>query len=156
MKRKLLLLFFIISFLSQSQYNEGAPWMKELQNSSSVSKNNDKGYTIWEMSEAFNEYWEDKDINRKGIGYKPFKRWEYYWSHLVDENGFLPSSTDLWEDWLKRERNTNTTNPTSDWTSIGPFISQSQAAGQPGIGRINAQAPHRVGYGNLQMPVIHG
>ena len=127
--------------------------MQNLRNSASTSQsinginqskqnpNSAKGYPFWEISKAFNEYWEGKDITKKGIGYKPFKRWEHYWSHFVDENGFLPSASELWQDGLKRERDANnTTNPTSDWTSIGPFISQSQAQGQPGIGRINAIA----------------
>ncbi|WP_394974944.1 thrombospondin type 3 repeat-containing protein [uncultured Croceitalea sp.] len=142
MKRKLLLLFFLTATFSYAQYIESAPWMMELEKKkkTTFSKVENKGYTLWEISKAFEDYWTGKDITKKGIGYKPFKRWEYYWSHFIDENGYLPSSTNLWEDWLNRERNTNTTNLTSDWTSIGPFISQSQAQGQPGIGRINAIA----------------
>ena len=142
MKRKLLLLLLVTASISYGQYSEGAPWMQNLEkNQTQLSgKSADKGYPLFEISKSFNDYWEGKDTHQKGIGYKPFKRWENYWSHFVDQEGYLPTAPSLWQDWLNRERSTNTTNPISDWTSVGPFLSQSQAAGQPGIGRINAVA----------------
>ena len=39
-----------------------------------------------ETVEAFERYWENREIT-KGSGYKPFKRWEYYWSSRVNPDG---------------------------------------------------------------------
>ena len=31
---------------------------------------------FYQIQNDFNQYWQDKDINEKGKGYKVFKRWE--------------------------------------------------------------------------------
>ncbi|WP_350293801.1 thrombospondin type 3 repeat-containing protein [uncultured Croceitalea sp.] len=142
MKRKLLLLLFITATFSYGQYVDSAPWMQELEknNKSTISKGKNRGYTIYEISEAFNEYWKDKDHTEKGSGYKPFKRWESFWKYQVDNQGYLPTARQLWQSHLNKKSSALVPNPTSDWSPVGPFETGTQAFGQPGVGRINAVA----------------
>ena len=41
---------------------------------------------FFDTQKAFYDFWEGKTA-KKGEGYSVFKRWEYYWSSRVDENG---------------------------------------------------------------------
>ena len=86
----------LLAPVSHAQYNDNAPWMLKLKKDKPLtSKGVNKGYSIYEISDAFNEYWKDKDHTEKGSGYKPYKRWENYWMHFADENGYLPSAGEL-------------------------------------------------------------
>lgn len=143
MQKKLLVLVLLFSGFLSAQFNGNAGWMKQLVKEKPLTgEASKKGYTFNEMTEAFNRFYEGKDITEKGIGYKQFKRWENYWQHYVKKDGHLPTSKELWDNWvITRERNqVGNVNPTSDWTSIGPFVDDAQAIGQPGRGRINAVA----------------
>ncbi len=141
MLRKLLLITLMVSTYAYGQFNDSAPWMKNLkEESKSTSKNSSKTYSLYEISDAFNEYWKDKDPNVKGSGYKPFLRWENYWQHFVDSQGNLPSSKQLWETWRKKSNNVAKSNPISNWSSKGPFNTSPFSGRLPGIGRINAVA----------------
>ncbi|MGB5610836.1 hypothetical protein [Eudoraea sp.] len=81
MLRKLVVLLLLTSAFSYAQFNESAPWMKDLKKSKSsntiarTSSSSTDTYTIYEISEAFHKYWEGKDINEKGSGFKPYMRW---------------------------------------------------------------------------------
>jgi hypothetical protein len=147
MKRKLLVLCLFTVSLSFSQFNENAPWMSELKKknptvSKSIDGNKKQSYTFEEITTAFHKYWEDKEELRKekGSGYKPFMRWQNYWSHFVKPDGTLPTGADLWGTWERFQNSQNTANPTSDWTIVGPVINGEIGTGLPGIGRINAIA----------------
>jgi len=147
MKKKLLLFFLTVSFCAVGQYNENAPWMKDLkkkntQNALSKGPNARPQYTFEEITNAFHSYWKGKDEERtkKGSGYKPFMRWENYWKHFVKPDGTLPTAKELWATWEDFRYGFGPVNPTSNWSAVGPIISKESALGLPGIGRINAVA----------------
>lgn len=147
MTKKILFLCLFIGSFSYAQYNESSPWMADLNKnkSSSTAKSADQPYSIYEISDAFNTYWETRDPNAKSNGYKPFKRWENYWMQLVDSDGRLPTSKELWDSWKKKINTNKGPNGTSNWSSLGPSalgprINENPGFGQPGIGRINAIA----------------
>ncbi|NAS14406.1 thrombospondin type 3 repeat-containing protein [Poritiphilus flavus] len=141
MTKKIILLSLLVGQFSYAQFNSSAPWMKNLEKSkSAVAKSQQQRYTLDEISAAFHEYWKGKNPNEKGSGYKPYMRWENYWKHFVDENGYIPTSKELWDAWAKARSNVSKTNPTSNWTPLGPFESGTLSIGQPGNGRINAVA----------------
>lgn len=148
MLRKLVVLLLLAGNFSYGQFNEGAPWMKDLKKSKSTNitartvNSESDNYTIYEISTAFHKYWEGKDKDAKGSGYKPYMRWENYWMNFVDSKGNLPSSEQLWTAWTKKQENHvgKAINPISDWTSIGPATHGAEAGRLPGQGRINAVA----------------
>jgi hypothetical protein len=45
---------------------------------------------------AFDAYWEGKDYNVKGSGYKPFKRWAHHWQDYLQEDGTIAPPAVLW------------------------------------------------------------
>ncbi|WP_040443826.1 T9SS type A sorting domain-containing protein [Eudoraea adriatica] len=148
MLRKLVVLLLLAGSFSYGQFNEGAPWMKDLKKSKSLNtaaktvNSTSDNYTIYEISKAFHTYWEGKDEDKKGSGYKPYMRWENYWMNFVDSQGNLPSSEQLWAAYKAKEANTIglAINPVSNWSSIGPFTHGTNSGSLPGQGRINAVA----------------
>ncbi|MEB8345731.1 thrombospondin type 3 repeat-containing protein [Flavobacteriaceae bacterium KMM 6898] len=141
MLRKLLLVLLFVGVNSYGQFNESAPWMENIKKDpTNTSKSSSTSYSIYEISEAFHKYWEGKDPNVKGSGYKPFMRWENYWKQFVDENGYLPSSKQLWDTWENKRNSTAIVNPISDWKSLGPINVGAYAGRLPGQGRVNAIA----------------
>ncbi len=143
MERKLLMLFAFFALATVSgQFNQSAPWMADLENNKSSKSERGKTvqevYTIDEITAAFNSYWKDKDPNVKGSGFKPYKRWENYWSHFVDSDGYLPTSQAILNSFNNKQRQMLAPNPTSQWTSIGPTSPGTLAIGLPGTGRVNA------------------
>lgn len=143
MKRLLLLVGLFSCFAMKAQFNENAPWMelvKSNEKSSSGTEKNQTNYNLFEISKSFEEYWKDKDHTKKGSGYKPFKRWEYHWSHYADVNGNLPNSKQLWQTYQNKKNSTLRTNPTADWQPLGPFNHIAENGRLPGQGRVNAIA----------------
>ncbi|WP_350287839.1 thrombospondin type 3 repeat-containing protein [uncultured Croceitalea sp.] len=148
MNKRLLLLFLLLNYTAYCQYNDRAPWIKELKkkntslNTSRDSKSAKQTFTFKEITTSFHEYWKDKEAlkDQKGSGYKPFMRWENYWSHFVKPNGNLPTAKELWEVWERKQNGKGPVNPTSNWTSLGPVINGEIGIGLPGIGRINQMA----------------
>ena len=138
MKRKFLLVCLVLGTFSYAQYKENTPWMKELKKSKPLTgKNAETGYSLYDISDAFHKYWEGKDPSIKGSGFKPFMRWENYWSHFVDANGNFPTTKELWDSYISRERGIGTTNATSSWTALGPIRPGVLSGSLPGTGRIN-------------------
>ena len=117
--------------------------MKELRKRENTSiagaSQQQKKYSIYEIRAAFDDYWANSkfDPNAKGSGYKQFKRWENYWKELVDSNGMLPSSKELWDSFINKERGLGNSNPVSDFTPIGPNRPGILSGSLPGTGRIN-------------------
>ncbi|MEZ2415719.1 thrombospondin type 3 repeat-containing protein [Muriicola sp. E247] len=139
MIRKLLLLCLLAGFSSFAQYNQNAPWLAGPDGSKMGERPVDQPMTIYEISEAFNEYWKNRDKDAKGSGYKPYKRWENYWMHFVDQQGYLPSPEKLWQTWENKQNRSNMeTNPTSSWSTIGPDAVGIYSGRLPGTGRTNA------------------
>ena len=47
-----------------------------------------------DITNLYENYFSEKDVDKKGSGYKPFKRWEYQWSHYLLEDGTIaPAET---------------------------------------------------------------
>ena len=119
------LLFFILQ--TYGQYNEGAPWMNSIQKKSI----NTKKTTIDEISDSFNNYWRDKDYNKKGSGYKPYKRWENHWRNYIQKDGTIATPEIIWNAWEQKQSLAK--NSTSNWESIGPYTTNVKT----GQGRVN-------------------
>ena len=104
-----------------------------LSTNDDVAKKKNAKLTFKELSEQYENYFSTRNINKKGSGYKPFKRWEYHWSRYLQEDGTIAPAQSLWDAWEQKQKITKTSTAVSDWSSIGPF-SQSSNSGQ---GRIN-------------------
>ncbi|MBT8179949.1 MAG: hypothetical protein KJO53_00020, partial [Eudoraea sp.] len=141
MIRKLLLACLLLGSVSYGQYIESAPWMDTLsKKQGTTAKGANNAFTIYEISDAFNAYWEGKDPSVKGSGFKPYKRWENYWMNYVDAQGYLPTSKELWETWKNKSISNKTPNPTSNWSFVGPDTPGTLSGSLPGTGRINQMA----------------
>lgn len=149
----LFILMFCFSGLTlnaQKADNDTAnyPYWAEMMHRSAVNFN--------QTVRAFETYWEGRKIE-KGSGWKPFKRWEYYWQYRLDENGNLPAGDDVFNSYfgLNKEKNNNPleqkseedivtyTGKEGNWSAIGPITVPKNNTGQPtGLGRINAVGFH--------------
>ncbi len=144
MKKPLLfLLIFFIFSITNAQINSGAPWMEDLNIESRTTP-----LKFQDIIDAAKAYWETHDKDAKGSGYKPFKRWENHWKNYVNEDGYLPTSAQLWNTWLTKkaqiETQRNSTSPQdtqtddSNWISLGPTDFANQATSISNIGRVNS------------------
>ncbi|MFP2996994.1 thrombospondin type 3 repeat-containing protein [Spongiivirga sp. MCCC 1A20706] len=143
MKRLLLLVGLFSCFAMKAQFNQNAPWMESVNTDSKIkgiTEKNQTNYNLFEISKSFEEYWKDKDHTKKGSGYKPFKRWEYHWSHYADVNGNLPSAKQLWDAFEAKQNSTLRPNPTANWTALGPFEHIAEGNRLRGQGRVNVMA----------------
>ena len=109
----------------------------------------DPGANYYRTVRAFNIYWKDKDIER-GSGYKPFKRWEYYWSTRLNDDGTRRLGNKTYRsvtDFINISREDGYG---GNWQCLGPVQLPSNATGQPtGNGRVNAIAFHPYMAGHL-------
>jgi len=137
MKKILLLTAVCFCTVMQAQFNESAPWMQSLNsNSKTTSK-----ITFQETVDAFNTYWEARDPNVKGSGYKPFKRWENFWKSFVKADGTLPTKQELWNTWLEKKQSEvyrSTLADNSNWQPVGPFSHTNTGSWSSGQGRVNS------------------
>jgi len=125
--------------------------------SASFSQNNwrnamfDRSENFYEIQSDFKIYYDSvmQGSNKmpKGKGIKQFKRWEYYWSSRVDENGNFPNP----EETLREIENYNSLQSSSrnydsgtgTWEIVGPIPTPTNGTGQlNGNGRINCIAFH--------------
>ncbi|APG66135.1 hypothetical protein LPB136_12475 [Tenacibaculum todarodis] len=141
MKKIITLTLFLTSVFSFGQMLENAPW------SNNVDASRAGKPTLEEISAAAETYFSTIDINKKGSGYKPFKRWQYNWSRNLNTDGTIRSKEDLLKAWKqKKELNSRTQSRTdiSNWTPLGPFTNSNTHnatnAKQTGQGRVNAIA----------------
>ncbi len=123
--------------LDESKNYEKYPyWIEMMQ---------DPGTNFYATVEAFNRYWKNREITR-GSGYKPFKRWEYYWSTRINPDGTFPDGIAVLESYqdFVNENATRENEFTGDWVNLGPIQQPNNAGtGQPnGNGRVNAIAFH--------------
>ncbi len=102
----------------------------------------DPNGNFFETQKAFYAYWEGREATR-GTGYKPFKRWEYYWQSRVNADGSFPAP-----DKVSREYNNyiqahpeqaGLKTGQAVWTELGPK-SRTDFGGYNGVGRVNAIA----------------
>jgi photosystem II stability/assembly factor-like uncharacterized protein len=119
-----------------------------------ITKNNlSSTSTFFEIQKAMNEYWESQNVQRgfkmvngaetKVPGWKPYKRWEYYWEQRVNQiTGEFPKTTSV-DEYEKYKRgpyySPRNTDYTESWTNLGTNTS---AGGYAGLGRINCVAFH--------------
>ncbi len=127
MKKTLLLFTFIL--LSTFLFAQQLPLLSKDGNSQEKSKK----LTFEETTKNLETYFSTRDINKKGSGYKPFKRWEYHWSHYLQADGTIAPAEHLWTAWEEKKAMEKNSKATSDWSDKGPF-SVSSVRGQ---GRIN-------------------
>ena len=129
----LLGLFFFMNVFSQ--YNRNSPWKV---NETSKSKTQ---ISFDEEVKSFEDYWIDKDFAAKGSGYKPFKRWEYFWQNQLNSDGKIMLPEQLWSIW-KQKNEIKTNNkavlslPVSNWTPVGPFTHTNTGSWSSGQGRV--------------------
>ncbi len=139
MKKITILILCLLTIpLVQAQYTQNAPWMSDINVEARKGTNNP--VTFQEVVDAFNTYWETRDPNVKGSGYKPFKRWETHWRNFVKEDGTLPTQKELWDTYLETKSNGNSQRAMadeSDWQPIGPFTHTNTGSWSSGQGRVN-------------------
>ena len=135
MKKTTIIILLFIPILAFSQaFQNNAPWMKsQLKKKSTLTLN--------DISISAENFFNTIDRNKKGSGLKPFKRWEYHWSHYTKSDGTIAPASDLWNAW-KQKNNLNATqsnnaNDTSNWTSLGPYSHTNTASWSSGQGRVN-------------------
>ncbi|MFT5278925.1 MAG: photosystem II stability/assembly factor-like uncharacterized protein [Bacteroidia bacterium] len=94
---------------------------------------------FYEVQEAFNEYWEQTE--GEGLGYKQYKRWEWFMEGRVNVDGNLPSSRHIFTelDKVKMQRQHRSGGA---WEILGPIDVPQGADGMTGIGRITAISFH--------------
>ncbi|MBT8186982.1 MAG: thrombospondin type 3 repeat-containing protein [Croceitalea sp.] len=149
MEKKLLLvgITILLSISSFGQFNGAAPWMQQLKKTSTAN-NSAKGsstkavtnanFTFKQIQESFNHYYQDKDIQQKGIGFKPFKRWENNWKPFVKPDGYLPSNKEMASLWQEKQVLNLDENPNANWSTLGPTSLTNEY--YTGMGRINTIA----------------
>lgn len=125
-------------FLLSSQMSFSQPWMNKVTSEKPTFK---------KIQTSFNDYWKDRPIE-KGQGYKPFKRWEWYWESRLLPNGDFPSPSITLDEFNKynseknpwaRQNEQRSAQSTANWNPSGPTTSN---GGYAGIGRINCMAFH--------------
>jgi photosystem II stability/assembly factor-like uncharacterized protein len=105
----------------------------------------DKADNFYEVQEKFNQYWKDKE-QRRGTGWKQYKRWEYFWEQRLYPSGEMPNGVELYKNL---ENYMNTKSPSfleneSEWSEVGPvnipenWLSYMSS----GLGRLNNVTIH--------------
>ena len=103
----------------------------------------DPNVNFYETQRAFNNFWENKDIE-KGKGWKQFKRWENFMEARVYPDGIIQTER-LYEEYLNLERENSNFRllPPNIWTQVGPDDVPLEGSGRKrGIGRLNAIVFH--------------
>ena len=149
MKNIYLVCILLISIKGYSQFNPNSPWKNNQLNS--------KDFTFQGDVSFFNEYWTTHDKKKKGSGYKPFKRWVNRWANLLNTNGSLMTSQQLWSAWQeKNNQKTNRNNllfslPPSNWQPIGPMQNaqpnSTMARGRVNIVHVDPNNPNTIYFG---------
>lgn len=106
----------------------------------------DQDANFFETVEAFEKYWENREIT-PGSGYKPFKRWEYYWRTRINQDGTRRPADETFNSYykfLKSQHPKRDDYFEGDWVNLGPIEQPANSGtGQPnGNGRINDIAFH--------------
>ena len=91
-----------------------------------------------QIQKNFNDYWKGQKVTR-GSGYKPFKRWEWYWEPRVNPDGTFPSNNVVVKEWERYSAEHLTDNATGNWKSLSPNKPKDRYTG---LGRINCIAFH--------------
>ncbi|MDY8134848.1 CUB domain-containing protein [Aquimarina sp. 2201CG5-10] len=101
-----------------------------------------------EIQQKFENHFRFEE-NKKGNGYKQFKRWEYFMYRRTFPSGEMPNPASTWRENQKylsqyaAKKNNYTKQVTSNWIELGPRTA-ADITGHwaPGLGRINSIAVH--------------
>lgn len=119
---------------TQKNYTEYPYWIEMMQ---------DPSANFYETVDAFNQYWEGREITR-GCGYKPFKRWEYHWRSRLNADGTRKMESEVFDAFnnFKQSYANRDNDFQGDWINLGPIEKPGNSGtGQPnGNGRVNALA----------------
>ncbi|MDX9790433.1 MAG: T9SS type A sorting domain-containing protein [Candidatus Kapabacteria bacterium] len=101
---------------------------------------------FFEVREAFEKYWHDKEPVR-GMGWKQFKRWEYFWEQRTFPDGRIPYANDVlnsYVDFLNKNNNLKLQSTDEDWVEVGPvFVPENKLNyNSGGLGRLNVVKIH--------------
>lgn len=97
---------------------------------------------FYDVQEAFNAYWEGREIT-KGSGWKPFKRWEWWQERHLNLDGSRQSPDKIYNEYKKYlAKFPDADKSHGDWFNLGPINLPSGDKGYKGLGRINAIAFH--------------
>ncbi|MDD4645301.1 MAG: hypothetical protein PHY99_04855, partial [Bacteroidales bacterium] len=104
----------------------------------------DPNANFFEIQRAFYTYFEGRETGR-GTGYKPFKRWEYFWENRVNPDGSFPAPDNVYNEFNQYVQE----HPVSDrlktgnpvWQELGPKT-RVNFGGYTGVGRVNSIAFH--------------
>lgn len=105
----------------------------------------EKKDNFFTIQAIFNDAFEGVE-NKKGTGWKQFKRWEYYYENRVDEAGNFPEEGHVLEEmqnYYSSHQMKSYVTGTGNWTALGPVNKPINGTGQPnGNGRLNCIAFH--------------
>ena len=108
-----------------------------------IDKMQDPNNNFYDTQRDFNEYWEDKTIE-KGKGWKQFKRWENFIEPRVFPDGIQQPEI-LFKEFnaLLQANNQFLMLPPNTWEQVGPDNVPLESSGRKrGIGRVNTIAFH--------------
>jgi photosystem II stability/assembly factor-like uncharacterized protein/uncharacterized protein (DUF2141 family) len=121
--------YFLLTILGFS-FSNAQPWTKNLREGE---------INFYKIQEEFKNYWKGKTPGRS-VGWKQFKRWEWFWEQRVFPMGNLPASDILRTRMEEYYRNfPHQKNVNANWTLIGPSVIP---ANEGGVGRINCVTIH--------------
>jgi photosystem II stability/assembly factor-like uncharacterized protein len=103
----------------------------------------DPGANFFEIQKAFYSYWQGRTTHR-GDGYKPFKRWEYYWQYRINPDGSFPPSGHIYREYQRfaaAQPESSLKSGNAGWLELGPKT-RVDYGGYVGVGRLNAIACH--------------
>ena len=119
-------IFLLITLISNCGISQ--TWIEMMQQ---------PGANFYEIQASFNEYWKDKDITEKGMGYKPFKRWEHFVEQRVYPTGDLSLISNTWNNYqtflrensVASHKSSAALSSSSTWTAMGPMGPMTGLAG---------------------------
>ncbi|MDD2570431.1 MAG: T9SS type A sorting domain-containing protein [Bacteroidales bacterium] len=104
----------------------------------------DPGANFYEVQRAFEAYWDGRPT-RRGDGYKPFKRWEYFWQLRINPDGTFPEPGRVYHEYQNFVENQpedgRFKSEQTRWTELGPKT-RLEYGGYVGLGRLNDIACH--------------
>lgn len=131
-------LFLSLLLLLATTSLQAQPWVQQLH---------DPSANFYDIQAAAEAYFENIPLNqRKGTGWKQYKRWEYYTEQRIDINGnrrqpgtVLREKQRFYNQGIPRSYSSDQGN----WQQLGPIVQPYNGAGQPnGNGRLNGIAFH--------------
>ncbi len=135
MKKIIIYLVLFIGIFTNAQFYY--PLINEIEKS--VDKTH-KYETFHEIIQRNEQYFKNKDTNKKGSGYKQFKRWENQWKRSLNSDGTIITANQIKEIWEKRDEQLKASkykvvNITSDWKQVDQLFPYTEKT--KGTGRIN-------------------